>query len=684
MMKRNLSKILAVILTFAMVLCPVLTAMAEGEEVAPVYTGTAAFGETINDGAVTVELTFDGDNARAVELWFVFDAGVAYNAEADVDFGDDTEFFNIYTEYVEDSKTLKVIGLNSEDASETSSLAVNVPVTITNENNYKIELTKIFAVGDGTADAESIFAFENTDTATGDVTVAGAYVFGNVCEHAETEEEIINDATCTAAGSKNIVCSACGEIVEAGIVIDAIGHSYSYTDNEDGTHTADCDNCDATLVEDHSFDENGECDKCFASEVPPVEECTHANTNEVVVTEATCGTAGSKNIVCADCGEIVEEGVEIPATGAHTYDDGVVTTKPTNTVEGVKTFTCSVCGGTKTEAIPVVVSQPDAGLTFRIKGAGIQDSLSIGYTVANSAFAKYDHIAIEVVAEKYDTDRNIYTTAPISLELAPVGTTFTRGVFAGIAMYELNLEVTATIKAYDADGVEVAHSAVPATDTMVSLLTDVYNKTTATATKTLITDMFNLGTVAQTYFVNGKAADCDLALADRINAGWDQTYATTGELTGLNLVKNQVWADNAPIDSSKIVVTPSLNLAATPTVSFLINNKGKYAAADLRLEVSYEAVFPAAYAGTRSDTVVGDDWTVVSSGAYLQYAFTGMTLADSNRVVTAKLYYKDQLVVTTEYTMDQGINDRLGVAATRDIATALARFEAAARAHFSL
>lgn len=45
---------------------------------------------------------------------------------------------------------------------------------------------------------------------------------------------------------------------------------------------------------------------------------------------ATCGEAGRVDTICSNCGEIVST-KEIPATGAHTWDNGTVTTEPTET-----------------------------------------------------------------------------------------------------------------------------------------------------------------------------------------------------------------------------------------------------------------------------------------------------------------------------------------------------------------
>ena len=70
---------------------------------------------------------------------------------------------------------------------------------------------------------------------------------------------------------------------------------------------------------------------------------------------ATCGADGRIDTVCANCGDVIATEV-IPATGAHTWDNGTVTTEPTETTPGVRTFTCAVCSQTKTEVIPATGS----------------------------------------------------------------------------------------------------------------------------------------------------------------------------------------------------------------------------------------------------------------------------------------------------------------------------------------
>ena len=80
--------------------------------------------------------------------------------------------------------------------------------------------------------------------------------------------------------------------------------------------------------------------------------CLHTGygTTETTV-PATCGADGRVDTICSNCGDVIATKV-IPATGAHTWDNGTVTTEPTETTPGVHTFTCAVCSQTKTEVIP--------------------------------------------------------------------------------------------------------------------------------------------------------------------------------------------------------------------------------------------------------------------------------------------------------------------------------------------
>lgn len=124
--------------------------------------------------------------------------------------------------------------------------------------------------------------------------------------------------------------------------------------------------------------------------VNTVVPCTHENKKTVIETAATCTETGLEKIICADCGELIEEnniealghdfgewtvtkeatctadGEETrtckregcthsetrPIKAHHSWDDGTVNKEATCTEDGEKTYKCSRCDETKTENIP--------------------------------------------------------------------------------------------------------------------------------------------------------------------------------------------------------------------------------------------------------------------------------------------------------------------------------------------
>jgi len=85
------------------------------------------------------------------------------------------------------------------------------------------------------------------------------------CEHGTTEIKNAAEATCTEAGyTGDTYCALCFTLLESGTAIDALGHSYSYTNNGDN-HTATCANCSDSITEDHTY-VDGTC-ACGATEV---------------------------------------------------------------------------------------------------------------------------------------------------------------------------------------------------------------------------------------------------------------------------------------------------------------------------------------------------------------------------------------------------------------------------------
>ena len=88
--------------------------------------------------------------------------------------------------------------------------------------------------------------------------------------------------------------------------------------------------------------------------VTPDMPCTHENKKTVIETAATCTKTGLEKIICADCGELIEENT-IEALG-HDFGKWDVT-EPIHSVtkceDGKKVHTCSRCNKKEEEVIPV-------------------------------------------------------------------------------------------------------------------------------------------------------------------------------------------------------------------------------------------------------------------------------------------------------------------------------------------
>lgn len=75
-----------------------------------------------------------------------------------------------------------------------------------------------------------------------------------VCLHTETREEVVTEASCTAEGSKNVICTKCNEVVDT-IVLPKLDHTESEwivdkqpTTDDLGSQHKECTVCGETIV----------------------------------------------------------------------------------------------------------------------------------------------------------------------------------------------------------------------------------------------------------------------------------------------------------------------------------------------------------------------------------------------------------------------------------------------------
>lgn len=201
-----------------------------------------------------------------------------------------------------------------------------------------------------------------------------------ITKTAHTYEEIIIKATTAENGSITEKCTFCSHIESSNVIfyaasIDLETSSYTY-DGEEKTPAVTVKNSIGEIIDSSNYTvaykNNREVGKATATvelkgnytgtlkntfdilpQEPPATECTHQNTEVRGRKDASCKEEGySGDTYCKDCGEEIERGQVIAATGTHTWDEGTGIKSSTCTENGEKKYICSVCGETKIEEIP--------------------------------------------------------------------------------------------------------------------------------------------------------------------------------------------------------------------------------------------------------------------------------------------------------------------------------------------
>lgn len=204
-------------------------------------------------------------------------------------------------------------------------------------------------VPDSTITASIEGATLNDDTDVASQVIANSALSATVaCGHASTTTVPVTPAGCETAGTANIVCTVCDEVIGTQ-PIAATGH----TPGEWVVATpATCENAGREVQN---------CTVCGAEvNSREIAALGHDVSEWTVTVEPTCTEAGSRTGTCARCGKTVPE--EIPALG-HDFGEWVVVKEATETEEGSRERVCSVCGEKETEVIPVLTTEAEEGTT---------------------------------------------------------------------------------------------------------------------------------------------------------------------------------------------------------------------------------------------------------------------------------------------------------------------------------
>lgn len=146
-------------------------------------------------------------------------------------------------------------------------------------------------------------------------------------------------------GLKHEECTVCGFSRNEGTVIDKLDHELTFHPAVEATCTREgnvayysCANCGRNFAD-------ADATQVLNDVVTPVDPDNHAGKTELKnVVEATCTQDGySGDTYCADCGELLQTGTVIPATG-HSLER-VDRVEPTHTADGhIEYWQCAACG----------------------------------------------------------------------------------------------------------------------------------------------------------------------------------------------------------------------------------------------------------------------------------------------------------------------------------------------------
>ncbi len=161
------------------------------------------------------------------------------------------------------------------------------------------------------------------------VTPSGEAAATVSCSHSHTKIRNAQEADCTNSGyTGDTYCSDCGEKLSGGSSIPALGHVDTNAD-------LSCDSCGEALA------------------------CTHPEAEVQNALDATCGTDGyTGDSCCKVCGEVLEAGAPIPATGQHSFGDWVTTLEATTEAAGLEERVCGTCGHKEARELPKLEPAP--------------------------------------------------------------------------------------------------------------------------------------------------------------------------------------------------------------------------------------------------------------------------------------------------------------------------------------
>lgn len=188
-------------------------------------------------------------------------------------------------------------------------------------------------------------------------------------DHIYGEWQVIKQATTSAEGTRQRVCTVCGHADEEAVPVLPEGHVHDYKETRK----------EATCTEDGYVEYKCDCGDSYKEGIPAL---GHKEGSWTVKKEATCEEAGSEEVKCTVCGKTLNTR-GIPSSG-HQTSRWTVRKKSTCTELGVKVKICSVCGKeVETGTIPMAEHQKSEWTVVTEASCGKTGSEKIYCTVCN-------------------------------------------------------------------------------------------------------------------------------------------------------------------------------------------------------------------------------------------------------------------------------------------------------------
>ncbi|MBP3706066.1 MAG: hypothetical protein J6J13_02295 [Clostridia bacterium] len=698
-MMRKISKIIALILAIAMVLCPVLTAAAETEDV--VYStatlnllrdesGAIAVDENGKSTAIVTVTTLEAVNA--IDFQINFAKGVAFDISADTVAIDGIDTWSVQKGYKDGVLTVAAYDNSANFDQAQTEVVFNITVTIADLGEHEFYLSKIFAVGEGEANAEYVASFKYADEAqSGVIDVVTAKTDAEVdyfettsCLHPNTTI-VTTDATCTEAGSVVETCDDCGKVISSETT-DPLGHSYdnmnelcclevAYDGALYAVYDAKCAVCGTLNVKYYDAEGN------LTANLAELAETDEENVVwlEDIAPEHDIATEWSYNEAghwhdCS-CGEQHDY-------ADHTWDEGTVTTAAQPGVAGVMTYACTAaCGATKTEEIPATGPVLDEslksvlykrqmlirnkfGFYFTLVFGGVQYD-DFEFTVSKREISattySYSGNTPSVTFSKSNCDSNSYPA---------YGMYYLS--YADISIFEMSVDITYTLTIYE-DGVATKYYTFDS-ETLAEVADIYYTENFSNAVnRSMAVDILNLGTAAQTHFAAQGPAGNTLSTFSAPNANIDQQYKTPyGEITEIDGIRDKE-------------ITTQMLFKSAPSLYYTINlaAAGCTDPSALTFTATY---YSKGLDKTETRTVNGSELSTEKGGegeygkyGLYYFAFDQVALFDTNKLVTLTITNGTD-TWTYEYSVESQLSKNINDTGTvGDLYRAVASFAASAR-----